>query len=98
MRNKTFLPLNDIDLVEAKKRRCCLRNYRTNSRCGGLDQGTTEFFQALEKICKAHEVLILDEVQSGFGRRKVLHTNFIILSQISFAWLKEWGTDLLEAS
>jgi hypothetical protein len=29
---------------------------------------------------------------------KFLHTNFIILSQISFAWLKEWGTDLLEAS
>jgi acetylornithine aminotransferase len=38
------LPLNDIDGAELKKRRCCLRNYRTNSRCG-LDQGTTEFFK-----------------------------------------------------
>jgi hypothetical protein len=46
MRNKWyFLPLNDIDLVEAelKKRRCRLRNYRTNSGVGGLDQGTTNF-------------------------------------------------------
>jgi acetylornithine/N-succinyldiaminopimelate aminotransferase len=36
---------------------------------GGLDEGTTEFFQALEKICKQYDVvLILDEVQSGYGR------------------------------
>jgi acetylornithine aminotransferase len=36
---------------------------------GGLDEGTTEFFQALEKLCKQYEaVLILDEVQSGYGR------------------------------
>jgi acetylornithine aminotransferase len=43
---------------------------------GGLDQGTTEFFQALEKVCKANDVvLILDEVQSGFGRREVFCTS-----------------------
>jgi len=36
---------------------------------GGLDQGTTEFFQGLEKLCHQYEVLlILDEVQSGYGR------------------------------
>jgi acetylornithine aminotransferase len=35
---------------------------------GGLDQGTTEF-SSLRKVCKANDVvLILDEVQSGFGR------------------------------
>ena len=36
---------------------------------GGLDEGTTEFFQALEKVCAQYDViLILDEVQSGYGR------------------------------
>jgi len=36
---------------------------------GGLDQGTTEFFKALEQVCQKHQViLILDEVQSGYGR------------------------------
>jgi acetylornithine aminotransferase len=35
---------------------------------------------------------LLDEVQSGFGEAEsFLHTNFIILSQISFAWLKGMG-------
>jgi acetylornithine/succinyldiaminopimelate/putrescine aminotransferase len=44
-----------------------LRNHRTNSRCWWSRSGTTEFFQALEKVCKANDVvLILDEVQSGF--------------------------------
>jgi acetylornithine/N-succinyldiaminopimelate aminotransferase len=67
----TFLPLNNIDLVEAELKKgdvaCVI--VEPIQGVGGLDQGTTEFFQALEKVCKAHEVvLILDEVQSGFGR------------------------------
>ena len=67
----TFLPLNQIDLVEAelKKGDVCCVIIEPIQGVGGLDQGTTEFFQALEKVCKAHDVvLILDEVQSGFGR------------------------------
>ncbi|MGB0836480.1 MAG: aspartate aminotransferase family protein [Flavobacteriaceae bacterium] len=36
---------------------------------GGLDQGTTAFFKYLRKACDAHGVvLILDEIQSGYGR------------------------------
>ncbi|MCW2119663.1 aspartate aminotransferase family protein [Flavobacterium sp. 7A] len=67
----TFLPLNEIDLVEAelKKGDVCAVIIEPIQGVGGLDQGTTEFFQALEKVCKAHDVvLIMDEVQSGFGR------------------------------
>ena len=67
----TFLPLNQIDLVEAelKKGDVCAVIIEPIQGVGGLDQGTTEFFQALEKVCKANEViLILDEVQSGYGR------------------------------
>ena len=34
-----------------------------------MDQGTTDFFKGLEKLCKENGVvLILDEIQSGYGR------------------------------
>ena len=67
----TFLPLNNIDLVEAELKNgdvaCVI--IEGIQGVGGLNEGTTEFFQALEKICKKHDVvLILDEVQSGYGR------------------------------
>ena len=67
----TFLPLNEINLVEAELKKgdvaCVI--IEPIQGVGGLDQGTTDFFQALEKVCKANDVvLILDEVQSGFGR------------------------------
>ncbi|WP_413998442.1 aspartate aminotransferase family protein [Flavobacterium sp. W1B] len=67
----TFLPLNNIDLVEAELQKgdVCSVIIEGIQGVGGLDEGTTEFFQALEKACKAHDVvLILDEVQSGYGR------------------------------
>ena len=36
---------------------------------GGLDEGTTQFFQDLQKICIENDVIfILDEIQSGYGR------------------------------
>jgi acetylornithine/N-succinyldiaminopimelate aminotransferase len=67
----TFLPLNKIDLVEAELQKgdvaCVI--IEPIQGVGGLDQGTTEFFQALEKVCNQYDVvLILDEVQSGYGR------------------------------
>lgn len=67
----TFLPLNKIELVEVelKKGDVCCVIIEGIQGVGGLDQGTTEFFQALEKVCKKYDVvLILDEVQSGYGR------------------------------
>ena len=67
----TFLPLNDINLVEAELKKgdvaCVI--IEPIQGVGGLDMGTTAFFQGLEKICNQYEVvLILDEVQSGYGR------------------------------
>ncbi len=67
----TFLPLNQIDLVvqEIKKGDVCAVIIEGIQGVGGLDEGTTAFFQSLEKICKENEViLILDEIQSGYGR------------------------------
>jgi acetylornithine aminotransferase len=76
----TFLPLNDVDLVEAELKKgdvaCVI--IEPIQGVGGLDQGTTEFFQALEKVCKANDVvLILDEVQSGLDEAEVLHINIM---------------------
>lgn len=67
----TFLPLNEIGLVEAELKKgdvaCVI--IEPIQGVGGLDMGTTAFFQALEKICDQYDVvLILDEVQSGYGR------------------------------
>jgi len=67
----TFLPLNQIDLVETELQKgdVCTVIIEGIQGVGGLDEGTTEFFQALEKLCKQYEaILILDEVQSGYGR------------------------------
>jgi acetylornithine/N-succinyldiaminopimelate aminotransferase len=67
----TFLPLNNIELVEAELAKGDVSSVIIEGiqGVGGLDEGTTEFFQALEKACKKHgAVLILDEVQSGYGR------------------------------
>jgi acetylornithine aminotransferase len=67
----TFLPLNKIELVENELEKgdvCCVIIEGIQG-VGGLDEGTTEFFQALELACEKHNVvLILDEVQSGYGR------------------------------
>lgn len=67
----TFLPLNNIELVEAELAKGDVSSVIIEGiqGVGGLDEGTTEFFQALEKACKKYDVvLILDEVQSGYGR------------------------------
>jgi len=66
-----FLPLNKIDLVEKeiKMGDVCAVIIEGIQGVGGLDEGTTTFFQSLEKTCKENKViLILDEIQSGYGR------------------------------
>ncbi|TGD58232.1 aspartate aminotransferase family protein [Flavobacterium humi] len=66
-----FLPLNDIALVENEisKGDVCAVIIEGIQGVGGLEEGSTGFFQALEKICHIHNViLILDEIQSGYGR------------------------------
>jgi len=67
----TFLPLNAIELViqEINKGDVAAVIIEGIQGVGGLDEGTTEFFQQLQKICQEKEVLlILDEIQSGYGR------------------------------
>ncbi|SNR79693.1 aspartate aminotransferase family protein [Lutibacter flavus] len=67
----TFLPLNDIELVihEIGKNDVAAVIIEGIQGVGGLDEGTTQFFQELQQICnKKRVLLILDEIQSGYGR------------------------------
>jgi acetylornithine aminotransferase len=67
----TFLPLNNIELVknELNKKDVAAIIIEGIQGVGGLDEGTTAFFQQLQTICNKNEVpLILDEIQSGYGR------------------------------
>ena len=66
-----FLPLNNIELVihEIGKGDVAAVIIEGIQGVGGLDEGTTAFFQEIEKICNKNKVLlILDEIQSGYGR------------------------------
>lgn len=66
-----FLPLNDeaaLNAEIAKGDVCCVIIEGIQG-VGGLDEGTTAFFKAIEKACNDNNiVLILDEIQSGYGR------------------------------
>lgn len=67
----TFLPLNKIELVksEIQDGDVCAVIIEGIQGVGGLDEGTPTFFKNLEKLCNDNGViLILDEVQSGYGR------------------------------
>ncbi|SFS53094.1 aspartate aminotransferase family protein [Lutibacter maritimus] len=67
----TFLPLNDIELVihEIGKGDVAAVIIEGIQGVGGLDEGTTEFFQEVQKVCNKNCVLlIVDEIQSGYGR------------------------------
>ncbi|MFC4722391.1 aspartate aminotransferase family protein [Geojedonia litorea] len=79
---KIVAPLNaqqDVDFVELGDLRTVETILKQNQTCaviieciqgvGGLDQSSTEFYQGLDKLCKANNtILIADEVQSGYGR------------------------------
>lgn len=66
-----FLPLNDeaaFNTEIAKGDVSCVIVEGIQG-VGGLDQATTEFFKTIEKACNDNNVvLILDEIQSGYGR------------------------------
>lgn len=66
-----FLPLNDEKALELelKKGDVAAVIIEGIQGVGGLDEGTTEFFKAVEKLSKENgAILILDEIQSGYGR------------------------------
>ena len=67
----TFLDLNDIAAVEAELQKGDVAAVIIEGiqGCGGIHVPTTEFMQSLRELTQKHgAVLILDEIQSGYGR------------------------------
>lgn len=66
-----FCELNDIESVKKEITKGDVSSVIIEAiqGVGGLDEGSTEFFRELEKVCKNNKVvLILDEIQCGYGR------------------------------
>ena len=67
----TFCDLNDASAVEAELAKGDVAGVIIEGiqGCGGINIPTDTFLKELENLCKIHgAVLILDEVQSGYGR------------------------------
>ena len=67
----TFCELNDAAAVEAELAKGDVAGVIVEGiqGCGGIHLPEYSFLQALERLCKQYgSVLILDEVQSGYGR------------------------------
>jgi acetylornithine aminotransferase len=67
----TYLPLNDIQAMEQElaKGDVCAVIIEGIQGVGGIRIPSTEFMQALRKACTANgTILIIDEIQSGYGR------------------------------
>lgn len=67
----TYLPLNNIEAMKAElaKGDVCAVIIEGIQGVGGIQVPTSEFMQALRKTCDDNgTVLILDEIQSGYGR------------------------------
>jgi acetylornithine/N-succinyldiaminopimelate aminotransferase len=67
----TYLPINDIDAWqrELSKGDVCACIIECIQGVGGIKMVTSEFAQALQKLCKQYgTVLICDEIQCGYGR------------------------------
>jgi len=69
--NVTFLPLNDLAAIETElaKGDVCAVIIEGIQGIAGIQMIDDSFFQGLEKLCRnSNVVLILDEIQSGYGR------------------------------
>ena len=66
-----FVGLGDLEAVEKVlcKNDVCAVIVEVIQGIGGLDESTTVFYQGLSELCKQYNtLLIVDEIQSGFGR------------------------------
>lgn len=67
----TYLPLNDTEALKAElaKGDVCAVIIEGIQGVGGIQLPTTEFMKAMRQACdETNTVMILDEIQSGYGR------------------------------
>ncbi len=67
----TYLPLNDTEAVEAELRKGDVSSVIIEGiqGVGGIQQPTDDFLRQLRNLCTKYDAcLILDEIQSGYGR------------------------------
>lgn len=67
----TYLPLNDTEALKAElaKGDVCAVIIEGIQGVGGIQLPTTEFMKAIRQTCdETNTVMILDEIQSGYGR------------------------------
>jgi len=67
----TYLPLNDTEALKAElaKDDVCAVIIEGIQGVGGIQLPTTEFMKAIRQACdETNTVMILDEIQSGYGR------------------------------
>jgi acetylornithine aminotransferase len=67
----TILELNDVEAVkrELEKGDVCAVIVEFIQGIGGLDQGSAEFFEQVDALCKANNTMfIADEIQCGYAR------------------------------
>ncbi len=67
----TYLPLNDTEALKAElaKGDACAVIIEGIQGVGGIQLPTTEFMKAIRQACdETNTVMILDEIQSGYGR------------------------------
>ena len=67
----TYLPLNDTEALKAElaKGDVCAVIIEGIQGVGGIQLPTTEFMKAIRQACdETNTVMILDEIQSGYGR------------------------------
>ena len=67
----TYLPLNDTEALKAElaKGDVCAVIIEGIQGVGGIQLPTTEFMKAIRQTCdESNTVMILDEIQSGYGR------------------------------
>lgn len=70
-RHVTYVPLNDVEAMERELRKgdVCAVIIEGIQGVGGIRIPSAEYLQALREVCtETGTVLILDEIQSGYGR------------------------------